>query len=203
MRGLVRILLPLLMYAVGALAAVAAEPVGQDEYAMTLEENLAYPPCPPKKADRLEASMKELQRRLQAKKFKTVMERDDQVVCVTIPASELFRANAKELSPEGRTRLLGLAQFVEHDSQFKVLVAVHSDSTGDEQYNDDLTAARANAVDDFFEATAGRELNIIPYGLGHDEPVGSDTTKKGRAANRRVEIFFVPTAAYMRSLGAL
>ncbi|MDE6310554.1 MAG: OmpA family protein [Muribaculaceae bacterium] len=198
-----RYLIPLLVIAGGVLAAAGAEPVERDEFSMTLEENIVYPPCSAKKADRLEGAMKELQRRLQNKKFKTVMERDEQVVCVLIPASELFRANSRELSPEGRTRLTGLAQFVEHDSQFKVLVAVHSDSTGDERYNDDLTSARANAIDDFFEATAGRELNIIPYGLGHDEPVGSDATKKGRAANRRVEIFFVPTAAYMRSLGAL
>ncbi len=203
MRALWKVLLSLLITSAGALAAAAAEPGAPDEYTMTLEENISTPACSPKKAERLQNSMKELQRRLQAKKFKTGLERDDQVVFVTIPASELFRANALELSSEGRTRLQGLAQYVEHDSQFKVLVAVHSDNTGDEQYNYELTDARARAVEAFFEHGAGRELNIIPYGLGHDEPLGSDATKKGRAQNRRVEIYFVPTAAYMRSLGAM
>ncbi|MDE6276720.1 MAG: OmpA family protein [Muribaculaceae bacterium] len=171
-----------------------------DEYAMTLEENIAYPPVSGKKGERVREAMRELRKRLSGKKFSATMERNEEVVCIVVPASDLFRANAVELSAEGRRRLHELEQYVAHSGQFKVLVAVHSDDTGDEEYADELTSTRANAIDDYFEHAAGRELNIIPYGIGRDEPVGSNSTKKGRFQNRRVEIFFVPTAAYIKNL---
>lgn len=196
--------LPILLMA--ACAAVmplkAAEPAeAVDELSMTLEENITYPQVSAKRAQAVRSAMGELRRKLAAKGFKADTERNDEVVSIVIPASELFRANACELSPEGRKKLNALKEYVNHREQFKVLVAVHADDTGDEEYSEQLTADRANAIDDYFCDQAGHELNIIPYGIGHDEPLANDATMKNRALNRRVEIFFVPTVAYLKYLG--
>lgn len=196
-----KIILSLILLCVSAaIPAVAADPDAVDEMSMTLEENIAYPRIASKKAASVREAMTELKRKFDDRKFRTGLERNGEVVSVTIPAADLFRANSRELSPEGRRLLEPLTRFVSHREQFKVLVAVHSDDTGDEQYSDDLTSARANAIDDYFNASAGREVNLIPYGIGRDEPVGGNATVRSRAANRRVEIFFVPTIAYIKHL---
>jgi outer membrane protein OmpA-like peptidoglycan-associated protein len=182
------------------LPAASAAPEVVDEMSMTLEENIAYPRIAAKKAAHVRKAMTELRRKLADRKFRATLDRDGEVVCVTIPAADLFRANSREVSPEGRRVLESLTRYVSHREQFKVLVAVHSDDTGDEQYSDELTSDRANAIDDYFNSAAGREVNLIPYGIGRDEPVGGNATVKSRAANRRVEIFFVPTIAYIKHL---
>lgn len=178
----------------------AAEPDVVDELSMTLEENIDYPAVAARKAGPVRDAMDELCRRLAERKYPATLVRGGEVVCVVIPASELFRANARELSPEGRDRLDGLGRYVSHREQFKVLVAVHSDDTGDGHYAEELTSDRANAIDRYFSESLGREPNLIPYGIGHDEPVANDATLRNRAANRRVEIFFVPTIAYIKHL---
>ena len=182
------------------LPAASAAPEVVDEMSMTLEENIAYPRIAAKKAAHVRKAMTELRRKLADRKFRATLDRDGEVVCVTIPAADLFRANSREVSPEGRRVLESLTRYVSHREQFKVLVAVHSDDTGDEQYSDELTSDRANAIDDYFNSAAGREVNLIPYGIGRDEPDGGKDKVKSRAANRRVEIFFVPTIAYIKHL---
>lgn len=190
----------LILSAACAAPARGAEPEAVDELSMTLEENIAYPAVAAKKARPVTEAMGELSKKLKALGFATAMERNGEVVRLTIPASDLFRANARELSPEGRKKLEKLERYVSHREQFKVLVAVHTDDTGDEQYADELSSDRANAIDGYFTKELGREPNLIPYGLGHDEPLANDVTVKNRAANRRVEIFFVPTIAYIKHL---
>lgn len=202
MTGKIARLLMLVLLTCSAAAELrGAEPAEEpNEYMMTLEESIGYPPVASKKASRVSEAMQELRKRLSGKRFAATLERNDEVVCIMIPVADLFRANSRELSPEGRKRLEMLEPYVSHSEQFKVLVAVHSDDTGDERYSDELTSERANAILDYFEHAAGHQLHIIPYGIGRDEPLGSNATKKGRAANRRLEIFFVPTAAYIKNL---
>ena len=195
---------PALTFLLASLLSVspvfAAQPEEVDEFAMTLEENIDYPRISPRKAKPVCEAMAQLRKKLADRKYAATLERDGQVVCVTIPAAELFRANSRTLSPEGRKRLEELGRYVAHREQFKVLVAVHSDDTGDTAYSDDLTSERANAIDDYFTETLGREPYLIPYGIGRDEPLHSNTTLINRASNRRVEIFFVPTIAYIKHL---
>ncbi len=84
---------------------------------------------------------------------------------------------------------------------YKVVVAVHSDNTGDEMYADRLTSDRANAIDEYyFHASGDKETGIIPYGLGSDEPVAPNSGRANREKNRRVEIYFVPTAELIEKI---
>lgn len=70
---------------------------------------------------------------------------------------------------------------------------MYSDNTGSEQYSDDLTERRANAIADYFDdLVSDVETNIIPYGMGSDEPRSANTSVKNRRRNRRVEIYVVP-----------
>lgn len=178
----------------------AAAPEAVDETTLTLQENLAYPAVSSKKASKVVAAMEELVRKMRSQRLSVDTERNGEVVCVTVPASAIFRANGRVISPEGRKLLASLERYVGKHEYFKVLVAVHTDNTGDEKYADEITDDRANAIEDYFVHECGRDIKLIPYGLGFDEPVASNATVKGRAANRRVEFFFVPTITYIKHL---
>lgn len=65
----------------------------------------------------------------------------------------------------------------------------HTDGTGDESYNVLLGEERAMAVRDYLAKThsiALSRLEVISY--GEKEPVADNTTREGRAQNRRVVI---------------
>jgi len=67
-------------------------------------------------------------------------------------------------------------------------ISGHTDSTGSDQYNDDLSLRRAKAVRDYLlqHGVASGRLDVSSY--GEKNPVADNATKEGRARNRRVEI---------------
>lgn len=183
--------LTLLITALIAICAAWA----QDAYDMTFDENLAAPQVTAKAQRAVREHMRQVRTSL-AKQFASVeMLRDDEVVLVTIPASALFAANDTVVTASGRKLLGRLASAAKAPKSYKLIVAAHSDDTGDEQYRFALTEARANAVDDcLIDASGVEDENIVPYGLGADDPVTDNSSMSGRAANRRIEIYIVPEA---------
>jgi outer membrane protein OmpA-like peptidoglycan-associated protein len=75
------------------------------------------------------------------------------------------------------------------DANVRVTVVGHTDSTGSDQINDPLSRERALAVRDYLGARGVSSSRISIAGRGSHEPVASNDTEQGRAANRRVEIF--------------
>lgn len=191
-----RYLLICLAILAGSYAPLLA--VDFDPLAASIEENILQPPVPAKIRSALTAAMAQLVNALRDAGYTTATVRDGQVAVVTIQASELFAPGETSIKESAASRLRPLMPYIRRSDNYKIIVAAHSDNTGDELYNDRLTADRANAVDEFFYTLNGNaDTGIIPYGLGYDEPVESNNSVNGRAANRRIEIYFVPTAEYM------
>ena len=81
-------------------------------------------------------------------------------------------------------------------------MAVYGDNTGDDMYADSITSARANAIDDYFWTLMGEaETNVIPYGMGKDNPRKPNDSMLNRYANRRVEIYVVPDWGLLQAAG--
>ncbi|MDR1007447.1 MAG: OmpA family protein [Campylobacteraceae bacterium] len=72
----------------------------------------------------------------------------------------------------------------------KVLVKGHTDSTGSDSYNLQLSQKRADAVKVELTEKGVAEDRIAAKGYGEIEPIEPNHTKEGRAANRRAEIIF-------------
>jgi len=71
----------------------------------------------------------------------------------------------------------------------------HTDATGDELENLELSQARAQAVQDALIARGVPTVAITAYGFGQSQPVADNETPEGRAANRRTDItWFAPGA---------
>jgi outer membrane lipase/esterase len=73
--------------------------------------------------------------------------------------------------------------------ELKVAVAGHTDSVGDEAYNQGLSERRARTVYDYLTGHGiGAARLVGPQGFGESKPIDSNDTKEGRARNRRTEL---------------
>jgi OOP family OmpA-OmpF porin len=63
----------------------------------------------------------------------------------------------------------------------------HSDATGDEAWNRQLSRARAQAVADHLTARGIDASRLVVAGLGSSEPIADNSTVIGRSLNRRIE----------------
>ena len=76
-----------------------------------------------------------------------------------------------------------------------IVVAGHTDNTGNPQLNQTLSRKRAEAVRDWMRDTGDvPESCFAVQGYGESRPVATNDTPEGRALNRRVEISLVPQA---------
>ena len=64
----------------------------------------------------------------------------------------------------------------------------HTDSRGNDAYNQRLSEKRAAAVQDFLVSQGVPSTNVSARGFGESDPVASNNTATGRQLNRRVEM---------------
>ncbi|WP_269077068.1 OmpA family protein [Pseudomonas mercuritolerans] len=70
----------------------------------------------------------------------------------------------------------------------RVRVDGHTDASGKETYNQQLSLRRAKSVANVLGTVGMKAENIQLQGLGSSEPVASNDTAAGRTENRRVSI---------------
>ena len=182
-------------------AAYGAPKDDFDPFTAGIEENINTPKVGTKQLPKLTAAMAQLERTLKSAGYAATRVRSGEVVLVTIPCSELFAPNSTSLKKTDGSKLSALVPYVKRTDNYKVVIAVHADNTGDASYADAITADRATAIDEFFyHRNSNTDTGIIPYGIGADEPVKPNTGVRNRAANRRVEIYFIPTSAFIEKV---
>jgi len=70
-----------------------------------------------------------------------------------------------------------------------VEIGGHTSSPGTKAYNQKLSEARANVVRNALIADYGISADRLTHiGYGEDYPVATNSTKAGRALNRRMEV---------------
>ena len=97
-----------------------------------------------------------------------------------------FESNSDRLVAGAETTLDGAAATLRKNPEIKVEVAGHTDSDGAAEYNESLSARRAETVRDYLiNAGVGAE-RITARGYGESQPIADNNTAAGKAANRRV-----------------
>ena len=103
-----------------------------------------------------------------------------------------FRTGSATLTPQAKATIDEAAAWVRtQDTKGWVMAVIgYADSTGSSQRNIDLSERRANAVIYYIVSKYKMPLNrlVQPFGYGQLEPVAGNSTRAGRAKNRRVEI---------------
>jgi putative exosortase-associated protein (TIGR04073 family) len=107
---------------------------------------------------------------------------------VSFPNELLFALDSAQLSQAATSRLREVASVLRDSPEAPVVVAGHTDSTGDPAYNQQLSQKRATAVRDYLvsQGVAAERIEVAGYGDAH--PVASNDTLAGRKSNRRAEI---------------
>lgn len=99
-----------------------------------------------------------------------------------------FAFDSAELTPETRVLLDEQAAILEKERDVKVEIVGHSDSIGPEEYNQGLSERRAKAVEEYLISKGISSDRLKAVGYGQSNPIATNWTKEGRAANRRVEL---------------
>jgi outer membrane protein OmpA-like peptidoglycan-associated protein len=99
-----------------------------------------------------------------------------------------FATGTSNLSPQARESLSRFAGIVASYPDLKFKVEGHTDSTGSDATNQELSTKRAIAVRDYLIGQRVAASSIDAEGLGSSNPVADNSTNAGRAKNRRVEI---------------
>ena len=100
----------------------------------------------------------------------------------------LFDLNEATLKNEAKIVIAKLAGILLILPELNLRVEGHTDSTGSAGYNQGLSERRAATVRDFLaqQGIGGQRMMAVGYGL--TRPVADNSTREGRAENRRVEI---------------
>ena len=101
-----------------------------------------------------------------------------------------FRVNSALLSPEAKRQLDTLAEKALAAKAYMIEVGGHTDSTGSEARNFQLSRQRAEAVIQYLAVTHKIPVRrfVSPMGYGKTDAVANNNTVSGRAQNRRVEV---------------
>lgn len=106
----------------------------------------------------------------------------------TLSSDVLFATNSSYLSEAAKRDLDKLSVVLKQDPSKKIRVDGHTDSTGEEGYNQWLSEKRAASVKAYLESAGISASRITARGLGQKFPVADNKTPEGRQKNRRVEV---------------
>ena len=107
---------------------------------------------------------------------------------VEIKEKIFFESNSSNIMSKSFALLNDIAQVLnQHIYLKKVMVGGHTDATGDDQYNLELSERRAQSVRVFLIGAGVAEERLDAKGFGETEPLVSNKTRDGREKNRRVE----------------
>lgn len=121
-----------------------------------------------------------------------VVEREGDELLLSMPSGVTFAYDRYDIQPQFRSTLNEVARTLTEFPNTYIDVYGHTDSTGSEEYNLNLSRNRAQSVANYLIAQGVQQARIATQGLGESQPVASNATEDGRAANRRVDIRIVP-----------
>ncbi|EHN8829345.1 TPA: OmpA family protein [Enterobacter bugandensis] len=114
---------------------------------------------------------------------------------IRLDSMSLFDTGKWALKPGSTKLLVNSLVGIKAKPGWLIVVAGHTDSTGDDKSNQELSLKRAESVRDWMRDTGDvPESCFAVQGYGESRPVATNDTTEGRALNRRVEISLVPQA---------
>ena len=116
-------------------------------------------------------------------------------ITLNMPGNITFATNSADLNAGFFEVLNSVALVVNEFNQTVIEVAGHTDNTGGDQYNQQLSERRAGAVAAYLGTRSVRSDRVITVGMGEARPVAANDTETGRQSNRRVELTLVPLTA--------
>jgi outer membrane protein OmpA-like peptidoglycan-associated protein len=122
------------------------------------------------------------------------VERRGEQIIIQMPGDVTFAFDKSDIRPRFHGVLNALSGTLSDYPATFVDIIGHTDSKGSDAYNVALSERRAMSVAGYLSARTPNRARMQIEGRGEFEPVDTNTTVQGRAANRRVEIILTPYA---------
>jgi len=140
-----------------------------------------------KKLARQHKDLQDVYNTLKSEMPEALVTMDGERVKVVLPESVLFKINDAELNKEYLPILQKMANVLNKYSQTMILITGHTDITGTETRNMELSKQRAENAKKVFINYKVKPSRMYTWGRGASEPVSDNNTELGRKQNRRVE----------------
>ncbi len=111
---------------------------------------------------------------------------------LNMPSNVTFATDQSNVRPEFFNVLSSVGLVLKEYNRTIVNVFGHTDSEGSDSYNLDLSERRAVSVARNLINQGTDQRRYYVAGFGEEQPIASNATSSGRAANRRVEIEIAP-----------
>jgi outer membrane protein OmpA-like peptidoglycan-associated protein len=118
--------------------------------------------------------------------------REGDTIRLNMPGNVTFDTDRAEIRPEFRPVLDDVAETLVKYPGTRIRIAGHTDSTGSDTYNQQLSERRAAEVERYLGYRGVARERLESTGYGERFPIADNGTDAGRAANRRVEMELVP-----------
>lgn len=114
---------------------------------------------------------------------------DDATIKLNLPEAITFAVNKSNLNPSVRPYLNQIASVLNKYTKTAVHVLGYTDSTGSAQYNMGLSQRRAQSAASYLAGRGVVQGRLAVRGYGKSYPIASNANSRGRAQNRRAEIY--------------
>ena len=121
-------------------------------------------------------------------------------IAVTFASGLLFAFDSDQILPAAGTNLTELAKSLNKYPDSQLLIVGHTDSKGDDAYNQSLSVRRSNSAAAYLAAQGVDRSRLAASGKGESEPIATNDTDAGQAQNRRVEVAIYASEAYRQRL---
>lgn len=119
--------------------------------------------------------------------------REGNLLAISLKGDVTFDTDSAVVRPGLYNEIDRIANVLGQYSQTVIRVEGHTDSTGSEEYNMNLSSRRAESVKNLLLQRGVASSRIETMAFGEASPIASNDTEAGRMQNRRVEIKVAPT----------
>lgn len=102
-----------------------------------------------------------------------------------------FATDSFNINKVTKSILTEFSNYLKENSHLKLLISGHTDDVGNKEDNLILSTNRARSVYNFLVESGVDESRLSYKGFGEDRPIYDNSTRKGRAKNRRTECTIV------------
>jgi len=139
--------------------------------------------------DKQEAAMREALAGVEAAN----VQRNADLLSVTFKSDIFFDVDSSSLKAGSYDEISRVAGVLNQYPQTMIVISGHTDSQGEEVYNQQLSQRRADVVKNALTGEGVNPSRMTAIGFGEGKPIADNGTPSGRQLNRRVEITISPS----------
>jgi len=130
--------------------------------------------------------------RMQLENTGVSVTRNGDSIILNMPGNVTFNTDSSMIRGSFYDVLSSVVLVVKEFDKTIIEIAGHTDSTGSDQYNQNLSEQRASSVGQYFMAQGIDRMRIMTKGYGESRPIADNSSEQGKQLNRRVELTLVP-----------